>query len=93
MEKQLQIAKTLKIDNLTVEQMVCRKYTGLLCKICESDYFGVLFRLANTTNKTKYGCHRCIVTILESMISSKSSDDNKKVQDFINEITPDIYKK
>jgi hypothetical protein len=69
----------------TLEEMVCHTYKGLLCKICEADRFGKLFRLAYNTKKSPYGCHKCIVSLLESKIGS-DSDENKILQDLINQI-------
>ena len=95
-QKNYDIAKAIPVKDIVVEEMVNHSYRGILCKICESDYFGVLFRLAHKTNKTSYGCHKCIVQILENLISSKSSpvyfDDKKIYQDIINYVKPDIYK-
>jgi len=70
---------------MTIEEMVSHSYKGILCKICESDRFGKLFRIAYGTKKSNYGCHNCIVSLLEKSFTN-DSDENKKIQDFINKI-------
>lgn len=68
-----------------LEEMICHTYKGILCKICEADRFGKLFRVAHGTLKTKYGCHNCIISILEKQVKN-DSDENKAIQDMINYI-------
>lgn len=70
---------------MKLEEMISKSYKGILCKICEKDRFGVLFRIANGTIKSNYGCHNCIVSLLEKSFTN-NSDTNKEIQDLINEI-------
>ena len=76
-----------------IEEMFNKSYKGLNCKIgnCNDRGFGILFRLANGTNKTDYGCYKCITEILENSFTNES-DTNKHIQDMINYLTPE-YKK
>lgn len=74
-----------------IEEMVNKSYRGISCKICEEGGFGILFRLANKTNKTNYGCYKCITNILEKSFTN-DSDTNKHCQDLINYLKPE-YKK
>ena len=71
---------------MILEEMICQSNKGLLCKICESDRFGVLFRYSHKesrTIKSKYGCRKCIISLLEKEIGN-NSDKNKIIQDMIN---------
>lgn len=70
-----------------IEEMVNKSYKGLNCKICPDTGFGVLFRLANKTIKTDYGCWKCTTKILEDSFTN-NSDTNKHVQDLINYLKP-----
>lgn len=70
---------------LTIEEMVNKSYKGISCKICGATGFGRLFRTAYGTKKSNYGCHKCIISLLESMIGN-DSDENKIIQDAINYI-------
>jgi len=69
-----------------LEEMVSHNYKGIMCKICEQRGFGILFRVAQNTKKTNYGCAKCIIQKLEEMIGSESSDENKNIQDLINNL-------
>ena len=76
------------MTKIILEEMVCHTYKGILCKICEAGRYGVLFRISyiSTCKKlSNYGCHKCIVKKLEEMIGN-NSDENKNIQDLINEI-------
>lgn len=75
-----------------IEEMVNHTYKGLNCKIFHDKIFhdngfGVLFRLANKTIKTDYGCWKCITDILEKSFTN-DSDTNKHIQDLINYLKP-----
>lgn len=74
-----------------IEEMANKSYKGISCKICPGTGFGVLFRLANGTNKTEYGCWKCTRDILEKSFAN-DSDTNKHIQDLINYLKP-LYKK
>ena len=82
----------MKISTETkIEEMVNKSYKGINCKICTDTGFGILFRLANGTHKTDYGCYKCITDILENSFNN-DSDTNKHIQDLINYLLP-LYKK
>ena len=82
----------MKISTETkIEEMVNKSYKGINCKICTDTGFGILFRLANGTHKTDYGCYKCITDILENSFTN-DSDTNKHIQDLINYLLP-LYKK
>lgn len=72
-----------------IEEMVNKSYKGLSCKIdkCNDSGFGILFRLANCTDKTDFGCWKCISDILEDSFTN-DSDTNKHIQDLINYLKP-----
>lgn len=71
----------------TIEEMVNKSYKGLSCKICDEKGFGVLYRVAEKTKKTDFGCYKCIIDILENSFIN-DSDENKNTQDLINQIRP-----
>lgn len=67
---------------MKIEEMITKSHKGISCKICSEEGFGVLFRTARGTNKSKYGCHKCILDLLEKSFAN-DSDENKEIRDLI----------